>query len=213
VESGIVTEKTWYNGRKDVRHMTEKITHPLMDPKVDFAFKQIFAGNQVESKIVLLAFLNTVLAEQNDDLITDIVYLNPYTEKTYAEDKQSIMDIKVRTQADEFINIEIQVRHSDHFRKRSLYYWSTLYGEQIVEGEAYYKLKKCIVINILNFNLLQETTHYHSVFTAQEKANNFPLIDDFEIHYLELPKLKMSDSLSQTGLLVEEQDFSHIYSR
>jgi len=28
----------------------------LMDPKIDFAFKQIFAGNSRESKTVLTAF-------------------------------------------------------------------------------------------------------------------------------------------------------------
>lgn len=33
----------------------------LMDPKIDFAFKQIFAGNQRESKIVLMDLINVIL--------------------------------------------------------------------------------------------------------------------------------------------------------
>lgn len=33
----------------------------LMDPKIDFAFKQIFAGNSKESKVVLMALLNAIL--------------------------------------------------------------------------------------------------------------------------------------------------------
>ena len=43
--------------------------YPLMDPKVDFAFKQIFAGNTKESKIVLINLLNAILDLKGDDEI------------------------------------------------------------------------------------------------------------------------------------------------
>jgi len=176
-----------------------KIEYPfLMDPKIDFAFKQIFAGNNKESKIVLIALLNAILDRHDEECITDIVYLNPYTDKPYEDAKQSILDIKVKTAEGELIDVEVQIRNTDNYRKRSLYYWSSLYGEQIVEGEAYYKLNPCIVINIMNFNLLEETEHYHSVFDIRERSMGFQLVDDLEIHYLELPKL--SDAMDETNL-------------
>lgn len=166
----------------------------LIDPKIDFTVKQIFAGDRIESKIVLIAFLNAVLEAENEIVITDIVYLNPYTEKNHLDNKQSILGIKVKTQAKEYIDIEMRVRNIDHYRKRSLYY--TLYGEQISESDAYYNFKKYIVINLLNFNLLQETEAYHSIFRAKDMGRGCELIDNLEIHYLELPKLKAIEQLT-----------------
>lgn len=100
------------------------------------------------------------------------------------------MDIRVKTKREEMIDIEMQISNIDNYRKRSLYYWSKLYGEQIVESEAYYELNPCIVINIMAFNLLDETDRYHSVFELIERSKEFKLVDDLQIHYLELKKLK-----------------------
>ncbi|SMB88566.1 conserved hypothetical protein (putative transposase or invertase) [Desulfonispora thiosulfatigenes DSM 11270] len=181
--------------------MKKNKKYDLMDPKIDFAFKQIFAGKFKESKIVLIDLLNSILGFEETVKITDILYLNPYTDKEYEESKQSILDIKVKTNKEELIDIEIQIRNSDNYRKRSLYYWSTIYGEQIVEGEAYNELKRCIVINILNFNLITENEHYHSIFNVREKNKNFALNHDLEIHYLELKKfLKSTGEEKFTGL-------------
>lgn len=168
--------------------MRKEQKYPLMDPKIDFAFKQIFAGNNKESKMILIDLLNAILGLKGKEKIEKILYLNPYTGKKYKESKESIMDIKVKTQDQELIDIEMQIQNVDNYRKRSLYYWSQMYTTQLEEGEAYYKLKKCIVINILDFDLLKETRKYHSTFTIKEKNENFKLLDDLEIHYIELTK-------------------------
>ncbi|MBZ4687963.1 MAG: Rpn family recombination-promoting nuclease/putative transposase [Clostridiales bacterium] len=175
----------------------------LMDPKIDFAFKQIFAGKQKESKIVLISLLNAILDRKDQEAITDIIYLNPYTDKPYEDAKQSILDIKVKTAEEELIDIEIQIRNIDNYRKRSLYYWSTMYGEQIIEGEAYYELNPCIVINIMDFNLLDETDRYHSIFEIRERNLGFQLVSDLEIHYLELRKLAEEVDINNLTTLEE----------
>jgi predicted transposase/invertase (TIGR01784 family) len=174
-----------------------------MDPKIDFAFKQIFAGKQKESKIVLISLLNAILDRKDQEAITDIIYLNPYTDKPYEDAKQSILDIKVKTAEEELIDIEIQIRNIDNYRKRSLYYWSTMYGEQIIEGEAYYELNPCIVINIMDFNLLDETDRYHSIFEIRERNLGFQLVSDLEIHYLELRKLAEEVDINNLTTLEE----------
>ena len=183
-------------------HIPENV-FKLMDPKIDFAFKQIFAGNSRESKIVLIALLNAILDRDEDERITDIVYLNPYTDKPFEDAKLSIMDIKVKTSGGELVDIEIQIRNTDNYRKRSLYYWSAMYGEQIVEGESYFELNPCIVINILDFNLIKENEHYHSIFEIRERRLGFQLVGDLEIHYLELNKL--TDYADAAGLTTLEE--------
>ncbi|TCO69072.1 PD-(D/E)XK nuclease family transposase [Marinisporobacter balticus] len=49
-------------------------------------------------------------------------------------------------------------------------------------------IKKCVVVNLLDFKLLDETQKYHTIFRIKEMEENFELLEDLEIHYLECPK-------------------------
>ncbi|MDD2401417.1 MAG: Rpn family recombination-promoting nuclease/putative transposase, partial [Clostridia bacterium] len=117
------------------------------------------------------------------------------------EGKMSILDIKVKTQDDKLIDIEVQINNKDNYRKRALYYWSKMYGETIEEGKTYETLKKCVVVNLLDFKLLSETDKYHSIFRIKEIQDNYELLEDLEIHYIELPKFKEQESIKLMGEL------------
>ena len=73
--------------------------------------------------------------------------------------------------------------------KRTLFYWSELYNEQIKRGGLYAELKKSITINILNFKYLKGKD-FHSVFHICEDTNKDLQLDDIEIHFIELPKFR-----------------------
>ncbi|ETI89743.1 MAG: hypothetical protein Q607_CBUC00131G0001, partial [Clostridium butyricum DORA_1] len=170
---------------------------------VDFAFKKVFAGEGKTSEHLLIDFLNCILELEENDKIKEIIYLNPFNDRENIEDKQSIMDIKVKTELDELVDIEVQISDVDDYKKRSLYYWSKLYGESIKKGSAYYDLKKSIVINILDFNLIKENEKFHNVFTIKEKDDNFVFIEDLEIHYIELNKFKFNKDIDSLNDLEE----------
>ena len=77
--------------------------------------------------------------------------------------------------------------------KRSLYYWSKLYEEQLNEGEDYSKLARTVCINILNFKYLK-TEKFHTGYRLKEIDTNEELTDIIEMHFIEIPKLpKESD--------------------
>ena len=168
----------------------------------DFVFKALFGREEDECRIMLTDFLNTVIYGPNQaDRIKEIVYLNPFNPKEHQTDKLSVLDIKVMTAKGIRINVEVQVSNVDNYRKRSLYYWSRLYGEGISESDYYEVLKKAIIVNIIDFNLIQESTRYHTSFLIMEKDEHFVLMDDLEIHYLELGKYKTREDLeSITGI-------------
>lgn len=67
----------------------------LLDPRVDFVFERIFGSEN--NKDVLLAFLNRVLTEAWDPPLTEIILMNPYTDKDDPLDKQSIFDVYAKT--------------------------------------------------------------------------------------------------------------------
>lgn len=161
----------------------------ILDPMSDIVFKAIFGKEDKTSKELLIALLNDILANENPEPITDISHLNPFNYKDFAEDKLSILDIKAKTNSGEIINIEVQVKREDNYRKRSLYYWSKTYAETISAGQTYESLQKTIIINILGYNEIKESQKLHTVFKILEKTDHFELLDDLQIHYLELPKL------------------------
>ncbi len=167
----------------------------LLSPLNDIVFKALFGREEKESKIILIDFLNAILSYKGEDKIVEIDHLNPFNLKEFKGDKGSILDLKVKTEKDERINIEVQVNDEDDFRKRSLYYWSKMYGETISESEAYMTLKKSIVINIMDFIIIDETDRYHTEYKILETEDHFPLIDDLSIHYIELPKFNSKEDI------------------
>ncbi len=159
----------------------------LLDPKNDFLFKRIFGSEK--NKDVLLTFLNHIFKEANKPSLSEILLLNPYTDKDSPLDKQSIFDIHARTEEGELINVEMQLFNKYDTEKRTLFYWSKQYSNQLLEGNAYRTLQKCVTINVLNYSLLPND-QYHNVFHLREDRTHISLLDDIEIHFLELPKLE-----------------------
>src|SRR5699024_3118368 len=163
-------------------------TKELLSPLNDLGFKALFGREQKKSKIILIDFLNSILDLDEEDKIIEIIHLNPFNLKEFEGDKGSVLDLKVKTKKEERINIEVPVNKEDDFRKRSLYYWSKMYADTILEGEPYSSLKKSIVINIMDFIIIDETNKYHTEYKILEKDEHFLLTEDLSIHYIELPK-------------------------
>lgn len=163
--------------------------YTLLSPKVDFVFKKIF-GNEQHPEI-LISFLNAVI--QSDDPIKSVEIKNTDIEKEYLNAKFSRLDIRALTNRDEQINIEIQVRDEYNMIKRSLYYWSKMYDSQLEKRGKYESLKRTICINVLDFSFLSDDK-FHSVYRLKDIKTNEELTDVMEIHFIELPKAKNTDT-------------------
>ena len=172
----------------------------LLDPKMDFIFKKIFGSN--ENKNILISFLNATL--KGKDEIVWVKIEGTDIEKSYLEDKFSRLDIKAVTNKKEQINIEIQLRNERNMAKRTLYYWSKMYEEQLLEGENYSKLNRTVCINLLNFNYL-DNNRFHNKFRLLDTNTGYELTDVMEIHFIEIPKL--TDNSDEKGMLAAWVEF------
>ncbi len=158
----------------------------LLDPKIDFIFKNIF-GNKTSSNI-LISLLNAVLGYKKEGKkITEITIDDSFIKKENIDDKFSILDIKATLSDGTRINIEMQIVDQYDMKKRSLYYLSRLYSEQLKQGDEYRKLNGAIGINILNFNLLSND-RYHNHYLFKENETNEIYTELMQIHIIELPK-------------------------
>ena len=172
----------------------------LLDPKVDFVFKNIF-GSPKHPK-VLISFLNAVLKPLNK--ITSVELQGTEIGKQFIEDKYSRLDVKATTSNDEIINIEIQLKNEYNMIKRSLYYLSKMYEEQLTSGEDYSQLNRTVCINILNFKYLK-SKNYHTGYRFKEIDTHEELTDVLEVHFIEIPKLPKN--LDATDMLVAWTEF------
>jgi predicted transposase/invertase (TIGR01784 family) len=157
------------------------------DPKNDIAFKRIF-GDEKHTE-VLISFLNSVLDFKGKRKIKEVKIVNPYQVPKIKDLKNTILDIKAKNEnGDEFI-VEMQVEKDKEFAKRSLYYTSKSYVNQITKGEEYPKLKKVYFIGILDFNIFSNK-HYISRHLILNKETLKQELKDFEFNFIELPKFK-----------------------
>jgi predicted transposase/invertase (TIGR01784 family) len=175
--------------------------------KNDFIFHKIFG--QSENKDILISFLNAVLELEGEKRLDDIEILDPMLKKEGIDDKQGILDIRAKTIIGEQINIEVQLINQYNMDKRTLFYWSKIFTEQLKEGQPFNELRKTISINILDFNYIG-VDEYHSVFHLWEDTHkDYELTDVLEIRFLELPKFRkarpdLSKPLDRWLVFIEE---------
>ncbi len=172
----------------------------LLDPKVDFVFKNIFGSEK--NPEILISFLNATLKPKNK--ITTVKIKGNDIAKQFIEDKYSRLDVKATTSNNEIINIEIQLKNEHNMIKRSMYYLSKMYEEQLGEGDDYSKLGRTICINILNFKYLK-TERFHTAYRLKEIETHEELTDIIEMHFIEIPKL--DDNSDEKDMLVAWTEF------
>jgi len=159
------------------------------DPTNDMAFKKIF-GDENKTE-VLISFLNSILDFKNNKLIKFVTIANPYQIPQIKDLKNTIVDVKAINQDNEEFIVEMQVEKDKNFAKRSLYYTSKSYINQIEKGEEYYKLKKVYFIGILDFAIFDTEDYLSRHLIVDEKTLKQEL-KDFEFSFIELKKFKLN---------------------
>src|SRR5699024_5287802 len=134
----------------------------LMDLKIDFAFKQLFGSEK--NKDITVVFLNAVLKRMGRERIKDISFTNTEAGGEYVDDKQSRLDLLVVTDANEWINVEIQFTNQYDMVKRSIYYWSGIYRGSLQKKMSYKELNPVIVINRMNL-IMAKTSNIDTVYS------------------------------------------------
>jgi len=160
----------------------------FVDPKNDIAFRKIFGTNQ--KKEILISFLNAVLAFEGDKRILDLTIQNPYQSPQTEDLKNTILDIKAVNEAGEEFIVEMQKKNLGDFAKRSLYYTSKAYVNQLEKNVGYSLLKKVYFVGIVDF-ILFDNQNYISKHMMINQENGKQDIKDFELYFIELQKFNI----------------------
>ncbi len=172
----------------------------FLDPKNDYAFKQIFGTEK--NKDILIHFINDIVCFQGDQQIVEVKFLKTAQDPEIASKKQSIIDVLCHDEKGRQCIIEMQVARMPGFEKRAQYYASKAYSRQLVAGEDYTQLKEIIFIAITDFVMFKDKVEGHSTHVILDKQTHTHHLKDFSFTFLELPKY--NKTIDELGNLIEK---------
>lgn len=152
----------------------------IISLKYDFSFKYLFQNETVRRHFISDA-LGIPLEE-----IRSVRLANTFLWKQYWKQKQGILDVVLELNDDSKVNIELQIKVLSYWDRRSLFYWAKMFTEGLLMGQKYRKLKRCICISILGFDL-DERPEYHKVYRLRDETGH-EFSDMMEINVIELNK-------------------------
>ena len=182
----IMTEKgKEIKEKKDLFKNTHRSSMALT---IDYVFHAVFGRDTDESRAALMEILNIILGRK-DDPIKSIVLKNPIDTAEREDEKETIMDIRAETSSGEELDIEMQSGNLRIYPDRVLFYGGRLVNSSLQQGFKYDKMKKSIVVSIINGILFSEIDSCHSIFDVRERKTGLLLSDRLEFHFMELGKV------------------------
>ena len=180
----------------------------FLDPKNDFAFKQVFGTEK--HKDILIHFLNDVLKLSGENCIKDVKFLKTIQDPEIASKKQSIVDVLCHDEVGRQFIIEMQVARTTGFKERAIYYASKAYVNQMVKGGEYEDLKEVIFIAIIDYELFPRKSHYHSTHRLYDQDTHEHDLSGLRFEFLELPRFKKK--MADVSTMVEKWCFYFKYA-
>lgn len=149
----------------------------------DYFFKRLM-GDDKRSDLTL-RFLNLILNRTEKNAFKHVEFLNPEYNPLTKDGKLAILDIKASVDDKTFVNIELQVSRQNYMPKRSMFYISRMFSEQMVKGQDYETLKPVIGINLLDFSLFDDIDTWHNVARFKLDNTDKILTDCMSLHFFE----------------------------
>jgi len=154
----------------------------------DYVFRRIFGevGNEDITGDLIEKILNKKY--KNIDLSKNPILL-PET----IENKGGVLDVLIKAEEKDNINIEMQVLEYEYMAERILEYWAKKYSSEFKKGDNYSVAKKtiCILITCFEMEQIKEIEKFHTKWNIREEEyTKIILTDKLEFHIINLKKLE-----------------------
>ena len=106
------------------------------------------------------------------------------------ENKYGILDLEVELESKEIINVEMQIRDYHNIEERTIFYASKKISEQLGPSQDYDKIKKVIVIAILNYSFIDLPEYVTDTVRVAKKHKEYELNNKVRYIYIELEKFR-----------------------
>jgi predicted transposase/invertase (TIGR01784 family) len=155
----------------------------------DFAFQKVLGEKGDEPQ--LLSFLSAVLERTGKNNLESVEILEAKDlPAEIAGGKAGKLDVLAKLSTGSKVNIEVQNKNEYNIEKRSLYYWSRKYIEDLRSGDDYIDLVPVIGINIVDFGRGPVEDFHTSYHLWEDRHRDALLTDVCEIHFLDMVKFR-----------------------
>ena len=158
-----------------------------LDLRDDVVFKSLLSKDTKESNEVLRFIIGSVIGQK----VKRAVVLNPEITPDMLIAKKMILDVRCEFNNGEQADIEMQKEDEgvkNDVLKRMAAYNASQMAVQLRKGDLWGSLNTCYQITFLGYSLFDDSVFHHS-HDLYDK-NNHTEIDCFQLHTLELPKIK-----------------------
>ena len=189
-----------------VQIVNNQKTKKKLNLKNDVVFKAFFSRKGNEE--FLIDFLEALLKIKIKEIqIREEVNLEQLAvyEKGGRLDLQAVLDNGV------IVNIELQLRNEYNIEQRTTYYSSKVISRETEKGADYEDIKKVIMINILNYNILSFNEYISETAIVLDKHREYEVLKGIKWYFIELPKFRksnpdMNEKLNQWLALIDDSD-------
>ena len=161
----------------------ETVTGPLPYNLLnDLMFRIVFEINPKALKALLCSLLH-----YREEDIAEIEIKNPINLGNRIDEKTCIFDINILLNSQKQIHLELQVLGQKFWTDRSLCYLCRNFGK-INAGDNYQQIKHLIQIDILDFDLYENSKEFYSIYHLANDKSGRIYSDKIALHVLELNK-------------------------
>jgi len=178
--------------KEEWRHANGKIAYGMTN---DYMFRMVLQSNNNVLKGIISSMMHVPL-----DTIDFVEIANPIELGKYIEDKDYILDIKVRLNDNSIINLEMQVADLGNWQNRSLSYLCRTF-DNVQKGEDYNSAMPVTHIGFLDYDLFSDEKEFYSKYMLQNVKTGTIYNRNFCLRVL---------SLNQIELATEEDKKWHI---
>lgn len=178
--------------------------------KNDVIFKTFFSRKGNEQ--YLIDFLNGLLNIEIKEIeIREEVNL----EKLIQDEKGGSLDLQAKLDIGTIVNIEMQIRNKHNIANRTTMYGAKVLSREVKRGTDYRDIKQIIMINILDYNMLEYKEYISKTVTVLEKHREYEIIDGIKYYFIELPKYRkqkpdMNEKINQWLAFIDGEDRGRI---
>ncbi len=169
-----------------------KKKYPLYN---DCVFHRVFGTEETKNNLVYL--INTVFQEIKVKQVEYVSIMDSVNYGKTVKDKKVVFDIKARTNADNLVNVEIQLEGKKHYIERSCIYLCKTHGDQVPIGEEYDIVKDTYGISLVDFILFKKHPGCVNLFSFTHWIDKDCTLGQVEMIYVEMPKVKMINKNSK----------------
>ena len=174
--------------------------------KNDIIFKTFFSRKGNEE--FLIDFLESLLKIK----ITKIhIRQEESLEQLAVDEKGGRLDLQAELNDGIIVDIELQLKNNHNMNQRTTFYAAKVLSKETKRGIDYKDIKQVIVINILDYEMLEFEDYISETAIVIDKHREYEVLKEMKWYFIELPKFRrqnpdMEQKINQWIAFIDDND-------